>query len=135
MRNFPKLLTVAVVALAAVIAPTTAAHADANGCTQLGSWITDSVCIAVVGKGQYVKTATAKLLAPIGKPCNTKLYITFFDLKQTKYSQSISASDSKCQSARFHTQSYYATMRVGRVCAAVSINGAMKLGACVSIVK
>jgi hypothetical protein len=107
--------------------------ASASGCTKLGSWTSDNVCIYVEGNGLFVRKATASFSAPMGWPCNTKLYITFFDNNNVKYDQQISSLEPRCVSSRTFAHSYNRTMRPGRACGAVSINGSMKPGACVSI--
>lgn len=135
MRNIFKILAMTAVALAGIVAPATTAQADATGCTQLGSWKTDSICVDVRGKGTYVNYASVYIHAQLGYPCNIRLYITFFDLKGAKYSQSASATHDGCYGFKGHQQTYKANMREGRACGAVSVNGVMKPGACVNIRK
>jgi hypothetical protein len=114
-------------------APT--AHANANGCTLLSGLPGDQVCIDVIGNGLFVKTAEASFFALTIAPCKTKLYITFFDTSNRAYDQRISPLESGCVFASSYTQSYNTTMREGRVCGAISIDGDLKPGACVRIKK
>jgi hypothetical protein len=122
----------AMASLALAMAPGTA-HASASGCTQLGGWKTDAVCINVVGSGLNVKTARASISLPTGQACNTRLYITYYDTNNVKYDQRISSLQSGCTKNREWTQTYNKNMRAGRVCGAVSENGVLRPGACVSI--
>ena len=109
------------------------AHATANGCTQLGGWKTDAVCLNVVGSGLFVNTARVSISLPIGQACNTKLYITFYDVNNVRYDQRISALQSGCTKNRSYSVTYNRTMRRGRACGAVSENGVLRPGACLSI--
>jgi len=116
-----------------------------DGSTQLGNHKfkekpTDYVGVLVKGNfanwgghGLWIEYASATFLAPIERPCNTKLYITFFDVDNRKYEQRVSPLRSGCTWARTFAYTYETYMRPGRVCGAVSINGVMKPGACVSI--
>jgi hypothetical protein len=109
------------------------AGATASGCTQLGGWKTDAVCVHATGDNLYVKRARASYVAPFGRPCNTRMYITFYDLSNRKYDQRVSGLQSGCAAIREFWQTYNRKMRPGRVCGAVSINGVLKPGACVSV--
>ena len=125
-------LAVATLAVFAVASPGTA-HAYANGCTQLGSWTTNAVCITVDGSGKYVSTANSRVSLAIGVVCNTRLYITFYDVYGNKYDQRVSSIQYGCTNYRKFTQTYNKYMKAGRACGAVSENGVMRPGACVSI--
>ncbi len=135
-RPVPLLIAAATtlaITLAALMVGAPSAQASASGCTQLGKWRTDYVCIDVRGDGLDVDTAKASFAAPAATPCNTRLYITFFDLNNRKYDQRISSLESRCLASRDYTQTYNKAMLPGRACGAVSIGGSLKPGACVSI--
>jgi hypothetical protein len=124
----------ATLTLAAAAAPAAEAYSATSGCTTIGSG--GVVCINVWGSGLYVDRARATISSHGGTYCNTRLYITFYDNNNTAYRQTTQSTQSGCvypgQSRELNTYPR-ATMRPGRVCAAVSISGSMKPGACVAI--
>lgn len=110
------------------------AHASASGCTQLGSSPTDRVCIHVEGSGRRVNKARASFIAPVSRPCNTRLTITFFDLNNTQVKQYSSDVAGECQANDEIVITPRQNFPQGRVCGAVWINGVAKPGACVSLI-
>ena len=119
--------------MAAILLGASNAHASASGCTQLGDWRTDYVCINVRGTRLWINTVRADYTAPIAWPCNTKLSITFFDLNNVQYEQHFSPLEGSCRGERAYTINPNRPYRAGRVCAALWINGVARPGACVSI--
>lgn len=109
------------------------AHASSDGCTQLGKWKVNIVCIAVRGEGLKVKRATASVAAPVGGVTNWELRITFFDRSGNQYSQYTSGYHSGMHSNPKYTITPNTKFREGRVCGSVTENGVAHPGACVSI--
>jgi hypothetical protein len=129
-----RVATMAAIVLALVITATASpAGASAEGCTALGGWRSDTVCMVVHGSGLYVNDAYVSFVAPAGRPCNAWVSITWFDLSNKQYSQQKSGVISGCRDAYTFGWVYQQNMRAGRVCGAVWLANKPQPGACVSI--
>lgn len=127
------LLGIGLAALCATFAllPTTA-HATAQGCTGLKGFRLGNVCVLVRGSGLNVERARASFAAP-GRPCNTRLRISFFDTNNRMYAQYKQGVKSGCRFSDTYEIKPNKNFRTGRACGSVVISGSAKPGACVSI--
>ena len=78
----------------------TTASAAGSGCTSISNFNVppsvpifegfplDQVCVYVTGQGLHVEDVVAKVFA-VSPICNTRLYITFFDINNIQYEQRI----------------------------------------------
>jgi hypothetical protein len=110
-----------------------AAYATSSGCTKLGGWKTNVVCVSVVGDGLKVEQATASVTAPIGGVTNWELRLTFFDRQGHQYAQYKNGYHSGTAFSPVYKIKPNKNFREGKVCASVSENGNGRPGACVSL--
>ncbi len=135
MRYFEAKTAVAtlIIGLLGSVFPNSEAHASDRGCTQLGNWFTDGICVSVRGKGLYVERSTAEVLATAGYVSNWELRLTFFDRSGKQYAQYKNGYHSGRAKRDLYTIYPRRNFREGRVCASVTENGVARPGACLNL--
>ncbi|GAB3466340.1 hypothetical protein GCM10027519_34490 [Kineococcus endophyticus] len=114
------------------------AQASANKCAALSGWgfqgiAGENICLQVAGSGLRVDTVYVDIAAPITRPANVFLKITFFDYRGNQYEQFTSPFYRGATSRATYQIFPHRNFKTGRVCGALTINGSLKGGPCADI--